>query len=84
MSLNLELLLVQSYLDDNLKTHSIRVNSEFITLNTYITHKNLDVVLEKKLAHESTLNWNQDNLNTTVIVEVLPNGIKYKFQLKLK
>jgi hypothetical protein len=82
--IKLKCYLVDKNINDNLKTHSIRVNSEFIKLNTYITHKNLDVVLEKKLAHVSTLNCNQDNLNTTVIVEVLPNGIKYNISIKIE
>ena len=82
--IKLKCYLVDKNINDNLKTHSIRVNSEFISLNEYNTHKNLDVVLEKKLAHESTLNCNQENLNTTVIVEVLPNGTKYKIPIKIK
>ncbi len=42
------------------------------------------MVLEKKLAHESTLNCNQENLNTALIVEVLPNGIKYEIPIKIE
>jgi hypothetical protein len=82
--IKLKCYLLDKNINDNLKTHSIRVNSEFISFDEFSTHKNLDVVLEKKLAHESTLNCNQENLNTALIVEVLPNGIKYEIPIKIE
>jgi hypothetical protein len=82
--IKLKCYLLDKNINDKLKTHSIRVNSEFISFDEFSTHKNLDVVLEKKLAHESTLNCNQENLNTALIVEVLPNGIKYEIPIKIE
>jgi hypothetical protein len=82
--IKLKCYLLDKNINDNIKTHSIRVNSEFISFDEFSTHKNLDVVLEKKLAHESTLNCNQENLNTALIVEVLPNGIKYEIPIKIE
>ena len=46
------------------------------------THNNLDFVLEKK--HESTLNNDCKNLKTTLVVEVIPNGIQYKIPINIE
>jgi hypothetical protein len=46
--IKLKCYLLDKMINENLKSHSIRVNSEFISFEEFNTHKNLDVVLEKK------------------------------------
>jgi hypothetical protein len=82
--IKLKCYLLDMNINDNLRNHIIRVNSEFISFDELSAHKTPDVVLEKKIAHKSTPNCYQENFNTTLIVEVLPNGIIYKIPIKIE